>query len=181
MAKSKHRTITRRLTDSDIKEIKLAKRPSIVIAILFSFILSFIVIMAIDDYYQHNTLSILGLLIGMQIPFYFIGYLMRRKYIKDLQSGEKIGHVYPVQMEQEFTDYEAGSGTLFIGQRMKGFQRHNVIANNTIYRVRPELAEAIQKGDHIIVYFARHSNFRLSIEKYSDYSSYSRKDEKSYI
>lgn len=94
----------------------------------------------------------------------FIGYKMNWKYMTDISYKEKQVETKIVQRKEAKRDYEAGSGTLYVGQEMKGFDSYSIIVENTRYRVDEELYSACAEGGEVLFNYAPKSRYRLSIE-----------------
>ena len=69
-----------------------------------------------------------------------------------------------IQKKQSKQDYEAGSGTLYIGQEMKGRIRYDIIVNNIPYRVDKSFFLNCKEGDEVCFNYAPRSNFLISVE-----------------
>jgi hypothetical protein len=158
------------LTEEDIKELKYNCRAGITIPVLLFLIGSSLIIPI--EYY--NMLDIYLALSKIQIIFLseiilliislLIAYLMLHKLIADIRNGEKIIKTHIISQKDKMEDYEAGSGTMYIGQEMNAFEKFSIIVdNNYLYRVDKELYNASEIGDKVYFHYAPISKHRLKI------------------
>ncbi len=105
-----------------------------------------------------------------------ISFFMNRKYNLDLKEGEKIVKKEIIQKKEMITDYEVGSGALYIpilgdlfpklwGQKMKEIKKGKVIINGTAQQIDKNLFESVNEGDDIEMHFSKHSQILLNIQK----------------
>ena len=111
-------------------------------------------------------------LIGLNI---MISYFMNRNFNLDLKSGVKIVREERVQNKEYKTDYEAGSGTLFIpvlgnlipklwGQEMRPNEKLSLIINGFHFEVEKELYSKVKENDVVLMYYSMYSDTLLGIE-----------------
>lgn len=155
------------LTASDIKELRYQCRMGYVIPFFF-FVFGSLLVSVIVDYllYQDNDSlnnnHIFLVVGGMFILSVFMNFKMNGKYISDIRNTEKILEIKTIQQKESKIDAEAGSGKMSHG--MKVFKRHNLIIENTRYRIDKELFENCAKGDEVYFHIAPKSKFRFNIE-----------------
>lgn len=164
------------LSNEDIKIIKNEKRVGYVFSGL---ILAFggignIVYWVSETEKVFIIIALINLLLiaaSFLIPFF-----MNRKYNLDLKEGEKIVKTEIIQKKGMITDYEVGSGSLYIpilgdlfpklwGQKMKEIQKYTVILNGTAQQIEKNLFEIVNEGDGIEMHFSKHSQILLKIQK----------------
>ncbi len=93
-----------------------------------------------------------------------LSYRMNYKYYIDIRNKEKIQEVKIIQKKETKKDWEAGSGTLYIGQEMNGFESMSIIVDNYRYRVNKEIYMNCKKGDEIFFNYGPKSKYMLGIE-----------------
>ena len=156
------------LTTKDIKELRYQCRMGYIIpSMLFvigTALASGVYELNFNDKTGINWLMILfiALLIGMLS--FFIGYRMNWKYISDIKSNEKVVEAKNIQKKELKRDYEAGSGTLFIGQEMNGFDSFSIIVDNYRYRVEKDLFFNSSEGDEVYFNYGPTSKYLINIE-----------------
>jgi hypothetical protein len=155
----------KKLTAEDIRKLKYACRPGIIFPVIILLIgllilLDIVFILNIELTRVEMALVILTLfLISL-----FVGYGITYKLIRDIRNGEKSGELKKISKKHSYISYEAGSGSLYIGQKQKAHDIYNLIIDNVKYRVEREFYEASDEGDEVILFYAPISRFRLSIE-----------------
>ena len=154
-----------RLTEQDIKELRYQCRPGLVFPIMIIIIVPIFVLMILNGFDINYSKTDIGILILIIVSFsILIGHLITRKYLSDIRNGIKEFEIKKIKRKESKLDYEAGSGTLYIGQDMKGFDSYSLIIDNYRYHVDKELFEDCKDGDEVIFFFGPLSRFRLSIE-----------------
>jgi hypothetical protein len=153
-----------RLTEEDIKTLKYQCRMGIILptTVTFMLILLLFVVNYADEavFPLSHFLTRSAIISGFGV---FISYLINRNYISDLRNDEKNVETKNIQLKEIAKDFEAGSGTLYIGQEMNEFNRYNLIIENTRYRVDKVFFENCEIGDEVLFYTAPRSGFRLGI------------------
>lgn len=151
------------LDQADINEIKHLKKMGIVFPVLFftGLALFDFVYWKIDtevEQWMFITINISVLLLSVLVNF-----LMNRKYNKDLLLGTKNVELAIVQEKYDIISHEAGSGTLYIGQRMRPIHVAYVIIDYTRYEVPRDVYDLISEGDEIEMHYSAYSKTLLSI------------------
>lgn len=148
------------LNEFDKKEIRYMMRAGIIIPILFFPIACAVYVMIILNSSEGFDK------IEFIIPFIalisvLLSLLINRKYRLDLKEGYKIARDVQIDRREEKKDFEAGSGTLYLGQKMNEFTAYYFIIENTRYRVEKELYESSYSGSMIYMFFTPHSNIHI--------------------
>lgn len=162
--------MTRKLTDTNIKELRYANRSGYVIG-FFSIIVSsaiygfaFISI----DINSYMLYILLGVLTG-----FLIMWIINRKFWEDLKNRRKDILIKKVQNKNSNVSYEAGSSIGYSFKENKsahfrGQKEHdiyNLIIDNYRYKVKKELYDLVEIGDEVEFHYASKSKFLLSINK----------------
>jgi ABC-type transport system involved in multi-copper enzyme maturation permease subunit len=155
-----------KLTAEDIRLLKYSCRPGILTALGFFVILLFILFASYlnDESIIANRkelIVVIGLLIFTPI---ILGFSMIRKYLIDINSGEKELIEKKVQKKLFYIDYEPGSGSLFIGQKMKAFESYNLVIEGKKYNVEKELFEKTEEDGTVFFHIAPVSDELLKID-----------------
>lgn len=152
------------LSDNDRKQLRQQCRIGIIIPLMLLVILNIAILgfTSMTDFNYNSPIIQMAVLLTVLLVL-FIGYLMNRRYLADLKNGEKVGVVKKIQFKEAKKDFEAGSGTMYIGDEMNEFIRYDLIVENTRYRIDKELYEASEKGGEVVFYFAPKSNYLLEI------------------
>lgn len=155
------------LTQNDIKEIRYQCRMGYVLPTILFIIGTFVSV----GVYEINSnskgldtemfLIISSVFAGLSL---LIGYKMNWKYVSDIRYKEKQIETKIIQRKDSQRSYEAGSGTLYIGQEMKGNDLSSIVVDNTRYRVDEELFLACSKGDEVLFNYAPKSRYLINIE-----------------
>ncbi len=159
----------KRLTESDIKKLRYQCRMGYILPfflfILGSFlgivIVGFILSLMNMDLAENKAFIVIALFGLLSV---FVNYRMNGKYLSDIRNGLKGQEIKIVQRKEYKTDYEAGSGTLYIGQEMNSFDSYSIIVENTRYRVDKDLFENCEENGQVIFNYAVQSKFLLEIE-----------------
>jgi len=93
-----------------------------------------------------------------------LGFSMIRKYLIDINSGEKELIEKKVQKKLFFIDHEPGSGSLIIGQKMKAFESYNLVIEGKRYNVEKELFEKTEEDGIVFFHIAPVSDELLKID-----------------
>jgi hypothetical protein len=160
----------KKLTKKDIKELRYQCRMGYVIPAMI-FILGTFISGAIYEL-NFNTESdginvemILLITLGFIALSFFTNYKMNWKYISDIRNDEKVIETKTIQKKEYKTDYEAGSGTLYIGQEMKGYDSFSIVVENCRYKVDKDVFLNCNEGDEIIFNYAPISRYLINIEQ----------------
>ncbi len=121
----------------------------------------YIIYFGADEHDNEMLLVITSLFIGLAL---YTGYRMNWKYISDIRFNEKEIETKIIQRKESKRDYEAGSGTLYIGQEMKGFNSYSIVVENIRYRIDEEMFSACTVGDEVLFNYAPKSRYLINIE-----------------
>jgi hypothetical protein len=125
--------------------------------------------------FDNNWLALFLIDIGTVAMCVLVSFLINRNYILDLKSGIKEIKLGKVCEKLDITDYEAGSGSMYIpglgdlfpkiwGQEMKAIYLMKLKVNNDEHDVEKELFDKVNEGDLIEIHYATHSQTLLGIE-----------------
>ena len=157
-----------KLTKEDIKAIRYQYRTGYILsAMLFLIGLFMVFVFKAYPLTDINKLNINELILfgfAMALFSLLVSYVINRKYISDIRNGVKKQEIRLIQKKQSKQDYEAGSGTLYIDQEMKGRIRYDIIVNNIPYRVDRSFFLNCNEGDEVLFNFAPRSNFLINVE-----------------
>jgi len=157
------------LTSKDIKELKHACRPGIILAI----VLTFLGIISSAVYYVNNAddnnnpllnSEFIGIMVLLIFTSFLLGFALTRKFFADIKNGEKEILEKTIQKKHFFVDYEAGSGSMAFWQKMKAFDSYNFIIEGVKYQVTRELYEQLNEGDKVFFHQAPISEELLKID-----------------
>ena len=155
------------LTQSDIEELRYQCRMGYLLPAMFFLLGNILVGGACFVNFGSDGTTIEMLLIIVVVfacLALLMGYKMNWKYISDIAYMEKQVVTKIIQRKEAKRDYEAGSGTMYLGQEMNGFDSYSIIVENTRYRVDEELYLACAEGGEVLFNYAPKSRYRLSIE-----------------
>jgi len=135
-------------------------RAGIIVPLLFVPIITAFYVIIIKNYkiYAFELVIVAALL---TIAGILISILLNRKYRKDLKTGFKIARTVEIEESEQKKSYEAGSGSMYIGQEMKEIITYYFIIERTRYQVEQELYESCEAGDSIYMFFTPHSNVHI--------------------
>ncbi|MBT3422825.1 MAG: hypothetical protein HOA61_07550 [Bacteroidetes bacterium] len=158
-----------KLTEKDIKDLRYQCRMGYVIPsmvfIIGTFISSAIYEINLNSKSNGlNTEMILLFGLGFIVLSFIIGYKMNHTYLADIRYNEKVIETKTIQKKESKRDYEAGSGTLYIGQEMKGFDSFSIVVENYRYRVDKNLFMYCNEGDEVLFNYAPLSRYLINIE-----------------
>lgn len=159
------------LTEVDIKILKYQCRMGYVLP-FFLFVLGSFIGTALISFLlsQINielaTNQVIYILVLFAMLSVFVNYKMNGKYLADIRNGVKEQELKIVQKKELKIDYEAGSGTLYIGQKMKPFNSYSLIIENTRYKVEKDAFENCEENEPVVFNYAPLSKYRLEIEAY---------------
>jgi len=159
----------KKLTEKDIKELRYQCRTGYVIPIMIFIIGTFISIVIYELYFNSksnglNTDNILLTALGFITLSILIGFRMNHKLLSDIRYGEKVIETKIIQKREFKRDYEAGSGTIYFGQEMKGYDSFSIVVENCRYRVDKEIFMNSNKGDEVLFNYAPRSRCLINIE-----------------
>ncbi len=158
------------LTEKDIKEIRYQSRmgyilPLLLLLISYAFLFGLLITKQI--LLEISTIYIIA--ITIILISIFISYLMNRKYLMDIRTGEKEGELKTIQVKERKKDFEAGSGCittslpLNITKEMKEFIRYDIVVENTRYQIDEKFFDNCNVGDEVVFYFAPKSRYLIEI------------------
>jgi len=159
---------TRSLNKDEIKELRLRCRMGYIIP-FFTFVIGSFLLLAIVSVFFYSETEEFGDMPIIVITACFflsviLSYRMNYKYYFDIRNREKVQEVKIIQKKELKRDWEAGSGTLYIGQKMNGFESLSIIVDNYRYRVSKEIYMNCKEGDEILFNYGPKSKYRLDIE-----------------
>jgi hypothetical protein len=157
--------MTLSLSAQDIKTLRYQCRPGIIFSLMVLIIIPASLFTFIKGFNVSVSLSyiIIALILDLIISF-IIAFLLTRKFLIDIRSGVKRYEIKKISGKESKLDTEAGSGTLYIEQKMKTFDTYYLIIENVRYRVEKEMFGTCLEGDEVVFFYAPRSNFRLSME-----------------
>lgn len=155
-----------KLTEEDRKILKYEKR----IGYVFSGIIVFCGGMFNLLYFTlNNTLPdylLIGLInLGILMVAYFVCNRINLKINRDLKDNTKMILKRKVEQKIEEKSYEAGSGTLFIGQEMKETMKYLIITTDNRYEIDKDLYDNIDKDTYFYIHLAKHSEIIVAFSK----------------
>lgn len=118
----------------------------------------------VNDLGTLNKAEISLLLIVMAVVSLLLSHAINWKYLSDIRNGVKRVETRVIQKKQSKVDFEAGSGTLYIGQEMKKRTRCNIIVNNIPYRVDKNFFLNCNESDEVLFNFAPCSDYLINVE-----------------
>jgi amino acid permease len=146
------------LTKNDIKELRYQCRMGYILPIILFIFGSFFVsaiALNLTTKMESKTSEITVIVVsGFALLSLFVNYKMNGKYVSDIRNKEKLIETKIIQKKETKRDYEAGSGTLYVGQEMKGFDSFSIVVENYRYRVDKDLFENCFEGDEILFNYA---------------------------
>ncbi len=167
---------TMKLTDADRKVIAAQKRAGYVFSGLF---LAFAALgnlayglMAAEK----SAVLLVVVNLVLVVAGFSIALTVNRKYNRDARDGEKEITTAGIQCKVTATDYEPGSGSLYIpilgdlfpklwGQEMKRLQRYSLVVDGIGHSVDKMLFDRVAEGDEIEIHRAKYSRTVLQIRK----------------
>jgi hypothetical protein len=156
-----------KLSKEDIKAIRYECRTGYILAIMLFLIGLLIVFVYKSNFFTDlKTLnkSELILIVFVLVLFSFlVSYAINWKYFFDIRNGVKRTETCLIQKKQSKADYEAGSGTLYIGQEMKERTRYNIFVNNIPIRVNKNFFINCNEGDAVYFNYAPRSGYLINI------------------
>ena len=157
------------LTKSDIRILKLQFRPGI----LFPLMLLVPGVAAVMIITNANpelflfagidaTWFLLFVVVGVVSLMHFS---MTRNFRADIKNKVKNVVLKPIQKLEVKTDFEAGSGTLYVGQEMNAHKVFYVIVDNVRHRIDEELYKALQSEEEVAFHYAPVSNYLIKVDR----------------
>lgn len=95
---------------------------------------------------------------------FMLGYSINRKFYIDLQNGEKLIEEKKVLKKEYRIDYEAGSGSMALWQKMRPFDSYKLVIGKQKYSVDKELYEKVPAGGKVYFHIAPISEHLIRIE-----------------
>jgi hypothetical protein len=108
-----------------------------------------------------EILALSGLLLFTSLLFLIV---LNRKYFLDLRNSKKEVIRKTVQKKLLYKDHEPGSGSLWIGQRMKSFDSYNIMVDDQRYNVTKELYDRLEENGLVFFHIAPESQELLKID-----------------
>lgn len=157
------------LTHKEVKELRYQCRMGYVFPGLLFIIGTFVTSAIYELNFNTETKGIIGeMTVVIMFAFGLLSLLisckMNWKYLSDLRNGEKIVETKIISKKEQKIEYEAGSGTLYFGQEMKGFDSFSIVVENVRYRIDEKLFDSCAEGEKILFNYAPKSRFLVSIE-----------------
>lgn len=159
----------RKLTPQDIKTLRYQCRKGYVLPVFFFIIASAGAYLFLNKWVLSEGTVIASqqfimALISIAIVALLVSYFMIGKTVSDIRRKEKKVVEKTVQKKEQNTDFEAGSGTLYVGQKMNEYDTYSIIVDNTRYEVGPELYEKCREGGKVAFHYGPKSNYLIKIE-----------------
>lgn len=152
------------LTPQDIKQLKQQCRPGIIIPFMLLCLITLITtfLLITTTIIQTDMMIQVIFVFAFILPF-LLCFLMIRKYIADIRSGEKNSETKTITHKKVQSVYEAGSGTLFPSQQMNSTNSFSLIIENTRYYVSESFYNSCNENDQVFFYTAPISGLRLGM------------------
>ncbi len=163
------------LNNTDILRIKKEMSPGNLVSVgIMLAIFIFDLVQVLTGSMDWKTLLIINIA-GFILAF-AINIIFNSKYRKDLKSSEKIYRIGIISDKRENTDYEAGSGTMYIpvlgdlfpklwGQEMRKQNLHFLKINGELLPVDKKLFDSVAINQQVKIYYSKFSETVLGIEK----------------
>jgi len=156
------------LTKEDIKSLRYECRPGILYAVGIFFLGFLTAFLCLDvdpqEGFISNYLSFLLATILSIIVSTLLAFLFAKNYFLDIRNGEKLIMQKLIQKKENSISYEAGSGSLFIGQKMRSSDSYDLKIDDHIYSVDEALYEQASEGQYVNLHIAPLSEHLLRIE-----------------
>lgn len=155
------------LTQNNIKALRYQCRMGYILPAMLFVIGTVISVVVFETRINSKDLNfemILIMAFGMAGLSFFIGYKMNWKYISDIRNKEKQIETKIIQSKASKKDFEAGSGTLVVGQDMNEFYSYSIVVENIRYRVDEKLFSSCSDGDELLFNYAPKSRYLMKIE-----------------
>ncbi|ALO14450.1 hypothetical protein L21SP5_00779 [Salinivirga cyanobacteriivorans] len=157
------------LTKSDIRTLKLQFRPGILFPLML-LVPGVVVVMTIANINPELfliagidlTWLLIILVIGLTALMHFN---MTKNYRADIKNKVKNVFLKPIQKLEEKRDFEAGSGTLYVGQEMNAFKTYYVIVDNVRHRIDEEVYKELDPNGEVAFHYAPVSNYLINIDR----------------
>lgn len=156
------------LSANDIKELRYQCRMGYILPGMF-FILGSTLFTAIvfnmTEIFESENIEMTAMsLVGFAVLSLALSYKMNWKYLFDIKNREKLIETKIIQKKESKRDYEAGSGTLYIGQEMNGYDSFSIVVENYRYRVDKDVFEHCTVGGEILFNYGPKSRYLINIE-----------------
>ena len=156
----------KKYSKKDIKAIKYEKRFGVIISVGILFLVAIGNLYALTNTEANTDLTKLILIdLAVIIASMTITYFINKKFNLDLKEGHKKIIIEKVEKKEDKLSYEAGSGSLYIGQEMKESTIFYLIIKGFKHDVEKNLYDSLKEGDNVNMYYTRHSEILLGIEK----------------
>ncbi len=157
------------LTESDIKTLKMQFRPGILFPLML-LIPGVAVVLLISntnpELFQSTGIDFTWLLMVVVIGLAaLMHFTMTRNYRADIKNKVKNVVLKPVQKLEEKTDFEAGSGTLYVGQEMNAHKVYYVTVDNVRHRIDADLYNMLEESGEVALHYAPVSNYLIKIDR----------------
>lgn len=161
------------MNNNDLELLKSELAPGKIAFVLLSaaitFIAFFIYIFEIISITILILIIVFAIIIGWKV-----GSIINKKINHDLLHKEIRVEIITVIYKESVTDYEAGSGALFIpilgnlfprlwGQKMKQYKKELIYSSNKKYEISADLADQIEINSQVECYFAKESDTFLGV------------------
>ncbi|HKK59215.1 MAG TPA: hypothetical protein VJ937_07040 [Salinivirga sp.] len=157
------------LEASDIKTLKYQFRPGILFPLML--LVPGVVVVRVISNMNPELLLLTGIDFTWFLMVVVIGlaalmhFTMTRNYRADIKNKVKNVVLKPIQRLEEKTDFEAGSGTLYVGQEMNAHKVFYVIVDNVRHRIDKELYNMLETGGEVAFHYAPVSNYLIKIDR----------------
>jgi hypothetical protein len=92
-----------------------------------------------------------------------LSFFLLRKPLKDIASGEKKMVQRIITKKEKIVSEEAGSGTLYLGQKMKKVDVYAIIVDHTRYKIDKEVFDKCEEGGTIGFHYTIPGNWLIRI------------------
>ncbi len=157
------------LEASDIKILKYQFRPGILFPLML--LVPGVVVVGVISNMNPELLLLTGIDFTWFLMVVVIGlaalmhFTMTRNYRADIKNKVKNVFLKPIQKLEEKRDFEAGSGTLYVGQEMNAFKTYYVIVDNVRHRIDEEVYKELDPNGEVAFHYAPVSNYLIKIDK----------------
>jgi len=160
-----------KLTEADIKELKYQTRAGKIVSSMIFILGACIALVSStinETYFLGKSADLIIILLLIMILSISILYLMTWKYLSDIENKEKLLEFKVISKKEFEYTYEAGSGSLYIGQKMKQFDAYSLVIDYYRYNIEKTLFDKCNEGDDVVLFMAPKSKHLLGIELKKD-------------